>query len=94
MIPFLRKYHRNLKTYKPIRHRSQFQLRHILRSIMTCRKIIFCLLLFTSLEIISAGQMQASAESDEYISYSLTKKNHKKVLSENKYVFVKFYTDW
>jgi hypothetical protein len=61
---------------------------------MTCRKKIFYLLFFASLELINAGALQASAESHEYVSYTLTKKNHKKVLSENKYVFVKFYTDW
>lgn len=60
---------------------------------MTCRKIIFCILFFTYLEFISGGALQAS-ESGEDVSFTLTKKNHKKVLSENKYVFVKFYTEW
>lgn len=59
-------------------------------------KILLIFLITINLNYISSIPVEGSPESTsgEEVSLTLTNKNHKQVLSQNRYVFVKFYTDW
>ncbi|KAG5684015.1 hypothetical protein PVAND_013268 [Polypedilum vanderplanki] len=62
---------------------------------MTCLKLFFYLLVITIIASSSDGKPNAAqSSSGEYVSTPLTNKNYKEILKNNKYVFIKFYTDW